>query len=265
MFVAKRISIDDVSSELDELRAAAVRMRRAWRKAELTRAGIAAAVAGGLFLVGVIANTAMVALPLVCAAIAAIYWAFPDRHPLGHPRVLAKILFLENILGLLSDELLPRSRIGLRFDMNMYDFAGKLARTARSGGGRAKKYYSDRWLQLAFTLADGTRVRLLRHAGVKEKSGSVVRETRRLSLSIRPNAHLYAPTHADAELKRALQQGVLRAFSNMPEGYNVKVHRREQHFDVKILQDDTDISPEEVMALLWSAIDYLGRRRLKRA
>jgi hypothetical protein len=278
MLIERRIDVAEMAETVPALREAMKEHRAAARRKELRRAWIvffSALAAGVLSIVTVTlcseaptGGLVMLAAGLLLGTFVLLLYAFvlflPGADPLAHPHVKHKLHFLEELLGMLRDEVGPRTRIGLRFDMGMYAF-GKLVRTATSTRGRLKQYYTDRWLQLSFTLADGTRVRVLRHAGSKTKRGAVVRLSRRLSLSIQPNGALYEPTHADTELKQVLQYAAHRAFANVPEGFHVHVQRRQQRIAIKVTQDDADISPWEVMSLLWATMGYLARRRARSA
>jgi hypothetical protein len=51
---------------------------------------------------------------------------------------------------------------------------GKLARTARSGGGKTKQYYRDPWFKVKIKLADGNLLRLTLEEKIKVKAGSEV-------------------------------------------------------------------------------------------
>jgi hypothetical protein len=167
---------------------------------------------------------------------------------LGH-----KLAFVQGLAARLRDDLNPRAPMRVRLDLRGYEHPSKLERTARSSAGRKKEYFSDKWLHLRFVLAEGSAVEIVRQAGVKEKSGSVVSEKRRLAVSVRPNPARYGDIGkalTAALATAAFTENARRGFPNAPEVFGVRATEGEGVVTVRVTQHDADFAPEEVVALL---------------
>lgn len=168
-------------------------------------------------------------------------------------RVSTKLAFVQGLAARLRDDLNPRAPMRVRLDLRGYEHPSKLERTARSSAGRKKEYFSDKWLHLRFVLAEGSAVEIVRQAGVKEKSGSVVSEKRRLAVSVRPNPARYGDVGkalAAALTSAAFTETARRGFPNAPEVFGVRATEGEGVVTVRVTQHDADFAPEEVVALL---------------
>lgn len=175
----------------------------------------------------------------------------------------AKVAFLRDLLESFRDELHPRAPIRYRFDLRAYDAPDKVERTARSATGNLKTYYSDKWLHLRLTLADRTVVEVVRQQGLKTKKGGVVSEKRRLFLTVTPNPRRYWPMQGEPMVNRLrweLRNTVSRWFHNPPEMFHAKVDCHERDLEVRITQEDADILPAEVHALVGCLVYHLAQR-----
>lgn len=175
----------------------------------------------------------------------------------------AKIGFLRDVLEAFQDELHPRAPIRYRFDLRAYDAPDKVERTARSAAGNTKTYYSDKWLHLRLTLADRTVVEVVRQQGLKTKKGGVVSEKRRLFLTVSPNPRRYWPMQGEPMVNRLrweLRNTVTQRFHNPPELFHARVDCHARDLEVRITQEDADILPQEVHALVGCLVYHLAQR-----
>jgi hypothetical protein len=259
--IVDRVKLEAVPAFSARVRAEIKELRRQWRRRRRIFGGIMVAVSSAFLSIGI----AAVVVPFIVFgaifAIIAVVNLKPDSSPEGHPRLLAKIDFFDELIEMLRPELHARAPLAIAFDFGMYDEAGKLSRTAQSAAGRTKSYYTDRWLRLVVRLADGSYVRIVRHAGVKMKRGSVVRETRKLGLVLSPNAKLYERGANEEAMRTLLKKAVAKTFHNPPEGLALKLVPQGEDIVVRVLQDDADIFAKEVMALLFELMTQLATRR----
>lgn len=180
-------------------------------------------------------------------------------------RKAAKLEFLRALLGLLADELHPRAPVRFDFDLTAYDAAGKLFRTASSAAGNKKSYYSDKWLRLRVRLADGTQVEVVRQQGLKEKKGFIVVEKRRMFITLTPVAKRYRPMLGERSQKRLsgqVTQEILDGLWNPPELLRVHVESHSADISLKLVQEDVDILPSEVIVILHGTLKHLQDRCL---
>jgi hypothetical protein len=170
----------------------------------------------------------------------------------GYAREQAKVRFLSELFALLRDELHPRAPVRFDFDLSAYDASGKLRKETRSAAGNAKRYFSDKWLRVRVVLADGTRLSVIRQAGMKTKKGKVVSESRRLVVSLVPNLGKASPVdwgrHADALTSRA--RG--RLHGNAPAAASPSVHviANERGIVARVRQVDVDFEAAQVVAVV---------------
>jgi hypothetical protein len=170
----------------------------------------------------------------------------------GYAREQATVRFLSELFGLLRDELHPRAPVRFDFDLSAYDAGGKLRKETRSAAGNAKRYFSDKWLRVRVVLADGTRLSVIRQAGVKTKKGSVVNESRRLVVSLVPNLGQASPVdwgrHADALTSRARAR--LHASALQTASPSVHVIANERGIVARVRQVDVDFEAAQVVAVV---------------
>ncbi|MCW8140793.1 MAG: hypothetical protein KIT58_17975 [Planctomycetota bacterium] len=190
------------------------------------------------------------------------YWT--KRGKLGRAR--AKVDFARELHGLLEDELHPRKAVMLDFDLRHYDETVKRVWAGRSSAGNAKYKYSDKWLHYRAVLADGTRVEVVRQAGVKTKKGHVVKEKRRLLLSLTPHPGRYAMERLkDERLGRRLRarlSAAVGAFHNDPEEFHARVDGGGGGtLRIKATQEDAPILAGEVVAIVEEVVRFLQELR----
>jgi hypothetical protein len=136
------------------------------------------------------------AIVIVLAILALVAGFFLDALTGPWPYVLGGVIFLSfflfgasqarpknvqshfeaayQLLHTLRDDTGRRGRVVGTLDLTGARQKGKLARTARSGGGKTKQYYRDPWFRVKIKLADGNLLRLTLEDKVKVKSGSEV-------------------------------------------------------------------------------------------
>jgi hypothetical protein len=168
-------------------------------------------------------------------------------------RVAGKLAFVSELASLLRDDLSPRAPLRVRLDLRGYEHPSKLERTARSSAGRTKEYYSDKWLHLRIVLAEGSAVEIVRQAGVKEKSGRILSEKRRLAVSLRPSASRYGavarPLAHALSSAEAVETG-RRLFRKPPEVFGVRVSEAEGVVTVRVSQRDVEFTAVEAVSLV---------------
>lgn len=181
----------------------------------------------------------------------------------GAARLSAKVDFVKALVHELSFDLHPRARASLSVDLGAYDAPGKLERTARTSSGKTKQYFTDKWVHLGCVLADGTRVRAVRQQGIKRKTGSVVREKRRLFLTIQPNPRRYPPLSPQAldRIRHDVKAAIVQRFHNPPELVHVHLADRGGKLELVVAQEDAEILATEVVHLLGVALRVLSQHR----
>lgn len=198
----------------------------------------------------------------VAVVVALVYFA----RRATRQRAREKVRFLGDLVDLLRDELHQRAHIIIDFDLRHYDEKSKLAWTGRSSAGNAKHKYSDKWLVLRCMLGDGTGLEVVRQAGIKTKKGSVVKEKRRLFVSLRPNPRRYPMLGfaRDGDEAHRLRSGLktsCRQFHDEPEEFHAQVSTTGETLDVKVVQEDAPIQPAEVLAVVEKALRFLDSLR----
>lgn len=200
----------------------------------------------------------------VIIAVGASLWFFAARST--RERAREKVHFLRDLFELLKDELHQRAHLIIDFDLRHYDEKSKLTWSGRSTHGNAKYKYSDKWLVLRCMLGDGTGLEVVRQAGIKTKKGSVVKEKRRLFVSLRPNPRRYPMLGfaRDGDEAHRLRSGLktsCREFTNDPEEFHAQVAATGETLDVKVVQEDAPIRAAEVLAVLDKALRFLDSLR----
>jgi hypothetical protein len=168
----------------------------------------------------------------------------------GFAREQAKVRFLSELFALLRDELHPRAPVRFDFDLSAYDAGGKLRNETRSAAGNAKRYFSDKWLRVRVVLADGSRLSVVRQAGVKTKKGSVVNESRRLVVSLVPKLDQGSPVDWD-KYAHTFFSHVRGRRPRSPLGGTgpaVDVSANERGLVVRVKQVDVDFEAAQVVA-----------------
>lgn len=180
-------------------------------------------------------------------------------------RAREKLAFARELHETLADDLHPRRSVVLDFDLRHYDVASKQIWSGRSSAGNAKYKYSDKWLRYRAVLADGTRLDIVRQAGVKTKKGSVVKEKRRLFLELTPNPRRYALSllHQErpARRLRARLEAATGAFHNDPEEFHARVQGAADALRVKVTQEDAPILAREVVTIIEEVVRFLQELR----
>ena len=182
-------------------------------------------------------------------------------------RMRLKVRFLGELLMRLRPELHPTGKSSLRFDLRFYDTKRPFW-TGRSSHGNRKAKYSDKWLHLKVLLADGSILRIVRQAGIKTKKGAIVREKRRLFLTLMPGSRYRLVTTdgpvVDANLlKGRLKHVVATSFHDPPEEFHVVPQLTECKWHVRVTQLDADILVDEVIALITQMMTLLNRAPLR--
>lgn len=218
------------------------------------------------FLLSLAASLALLVFPplgLITLVIVLIY--FHGRRA-RHQRLVAKVEFLRALFAQLVDELHPRLPVRFDFDLSAYDESDKLFRTASSSAGNKKSYFSDKWLRLRVCLADRTEVEIVRQQGVKVKKGNVQFEKRRLFITVTPNSRRYRPMDAPLaqRLRHQVTQEIQRGFDNRPELFHLQVTPSSADIGLKIVQEDVDILPSDVLVVLRGTMTHLRERYVAR-
>ncbi len=216
---------------------------------------------GALFAIGDWGATPGVLFCGVFLAIVvgAILWTALDRAK----RKTAKVDFLADLVDGLKDELHPDKKLDLRFDLRQYDETDKITWSGYSTHGNRKYRYTDKWLRLKVTLADHTEVTIVRQRGLKERKGSLMKEKRRLFLTVNPDMRrydIYGKNHD--RLEKGLEVAALAHFHDPPEDFSAKLGAEVGEFRVKVTQLDAPILPEEVVALVTEMVHYLATKRI---
>jgi len=167
-----------------------------------------------------------------------------------HGRKSKKLVFLRELLEELRPELHPRKMVRVRFDLRHYDHKDPIW-TGTSTHGNPKAKYSDKWLQVRAVLADRSQVEIVRQAGLKTKKGSLVKEKRRLTLTI-------TPPHDSREifekgkktLGTELNNSLHAYFHDRPEAFKVASRKRAGALKIKAMQLDAPFLAQEVTSLL---------------
>lgn len=206
------------------------------------------AIAGALFVIP--------PLGLFAVLVTLIYFHGKRKH---HRRMVAKVEFLRSLLELLVDELHPRAPVRFDFDLSAYNESDKLFRSASSAAGNKKSYYSDKWLRLRVCLADKTQVEVVRQQGIKVKKGNVQFEKRRLFVTVTPNPRRYRPMSPPLanRLRWQLSEEILKNFHNRPEQIHVHVAPENADIGLRIVQEDVEILPREVLVVLYGTLSQL--------
>lgn len=180
-------------------------------------------------------------------------------------RAREKVAFARELHDRLADELHPRRCVILDFDLRHYDEASKKIWTGRSIAGNPKHKYSDKWLHYRAVLADGTKLDIVRQAGVKTKKGAVVKEKRRLFLELTPNPRRYALSllkhERPARRLRARLEAATGAFHNDPEEFHARVQGAGDSLRVKVTQEDAPILAQEVVTIVEEVVRFLQELR----
>lgn len=180
-------------------------------------------------------------------------------------RAHEKVAFARELHDRLADELHPRRSVILDFDLRHYDEASKKIWTGRSIAGNPKHKYSDKWLHYRAVLADGTKLDIVRQAGVKTKKGNVVKEKRRLFLELTPNPRRYAlallKQERPARRLRARLEAATGAFHNDPEEFHARVQGAGDTLRVKVTQEDAPILAQEVVTIIEEVVRFLQELR----
>lgn len=174
-----------------------------------------------------------------------------------------KVFFAINLLEGLRDELLPWSKVKLTMDLRRYDLAGKRLWAGLSIAGNLKVKYSDKWLHLDVVLADGTRLRLVRQARIKAKVDQA-RYRRRLFLKVLPRAEMYDLERMGQDTNAArhiLIQTMQQRFHNRPEAFHARAGYAMGELKIKVVQEDSYILAEEVVAMVGAVLLFLSRHR----
>lgn len=176
-------------------------------------------------------------------------------------RAWKKVQFTRELHALLVDELHPRRSVVLDFDLRHYDEGRSPVWSGRSVYGNRKYKYSDKWLHYRGVLADGTKLSMMRQAGIKTKKGAVVKEKRRLFLEIMPNPSRYSLSLVDdPRAARALRnrlQVATDAFHDTPEDFHARVQGGGRGLRVKVTQEDAPILAGEVTAIIEEVMRFL--------
>ena len=188
------------------------------------------------------------------------FFAFVGRRQ-GIRRTAAKVDFLRGLVDELMPDLHPRAKVSLALDLDMYNQTRKRTWSGRSIYGNPKFKYSDRWLRMRFRLADYTEVRLVRHAAVKTKSGAIMKEKRRLTLTLHPNPERYYLRESDRRLQKAMLDAVQDSFHDPPEELKIRLARDTAGWGVRLTQLDAPILPREVFAMLQGAYRALEQQK----
>ncbi len=180
-------------------------------------------------------------------------------------RAREKAAFARELHDRLSDELHPRRPVILDFDLRHYDETSKRVWSGRSSAGNQKHKYSDKWLRYRAVLADGTRLDIVRQAGVKTKKGNVIKEKRRLLLELTPNPRRYAlallKQERPAKRLRARLEAATGAFHNDPEEFHARVQGAGDALRVKVTQEDAPILAGEVVTIVEEVVRFLQELR----
>lgn len=213
---------------------------------------------GGLSLGATIATEGAAAVVLVFALIIGVIVLVGGINQSS--RRSAKVHFLRHLIESLADELHPKAKVHVRFDLRHYDAEGNKIWSGKSPHGNAKHKYSDKWLHLDVRLADGSEVRIVRQAGIKTKSGNIQKEKRRVFLSFEPNPWLYRlpPGATHAELAKRLREKIPLALHDLPEDFQVKLDGGDGKFRLKFMQEDAPILPDEVVYAVREMLAYLA-------
>lgn len=176
-------------------------------------------------------------------------------------RKAAKVEFVRALLAGASADLHPRGRLKLKLDLHPYDHATKIAWTGRSSAGNVKKKFSDDWLELDLVLVDRTHLHLRQQVGVKTKKGSIVKEKRRLFLTLRPGPRYdWARAKGSLEsLRHDLKAAVARHFQNPPEDFHVHFVIAGSTLRIEVAQEDAPILAAELLALIGEVMGFLAR------
>ncbi len=170
-----------------------------------------------------------------------------------------KVEFTKELLASLREELMPGKRVRMRLDLRFYEHDTKLFWTGESQFGNPKAKYSDKWLAFEGTLAEGSTVAVRRQAGIKTKSESIMREKRRLFLTVEPNPNRYQLERMDmAQLKRGLKSAVGQLFHDPPEKFHFRPELHSGRLKIKVTQLDAPILAEEVMVVLQCVFSFLA-------
>lgn len=208
-------------------------------------------------------SAALLVLPPVgvgALVITAIFF-FLRRRTLA--RQQRKVEFVAGVLQELRDELHPAAPIRFTLDLRAYDVSEKIKRKARSYAGNTKVYYSDTWLKMRLVLADRSVVELEREAGLKKKKGAVVKEKRRLFLTLTPNPRRYyamAGEPAAERLRHALRVAISHGFHDRPELVHPHIAHHQHDIALKLVQEDAEILPPEVTVILHAMVAHLRER-----
>ena len=259
ILVQERLAVDDVATTLGDARATLdAKASSAGKKLFVA---LALVVPGSVVLAAIAGGACF--LPFVAGVIAlAVY--FSHRSKLNRAR--EKVAFAVELWSLLRDEVHARSLVVLDFDLRHYDESGKRTWEGKSSAGNPKSQYSDKWLRLRMTLADGTALEVVRVAGVKTKKGAVQKEKRRLLLRMRPSPRRYRSDQlaegspAAKALRDALKDSC-REFHNSPEEFACRAASVDGALTIKVVQEDAPILAKEVLVLLGRALLFLNELR----
>lgn len=174
-------------------------------------------------------------------------------------RKVAKLEFAAELVHALQAEVAPGRKVKVHFNPESYDRAGTRYWSGRSQHGNTKHRYADLWFDLAFTLPEGTGVRLQRHADVKTKKGSIQGEKRRLRVQVLPNRRAWKGFRGWDGLRPLLQLNISEGFHNAPEDLQVRPKAQEDGaIRIKVEQRDADIKPREAMLVLETVLLFLA-------
>lgn len=205
------------------------------------------------------------AVPPVGIIVGAVAWLIYNAKMGKLKRAREKVAFARELHDRLQDELHPRRSVILDFDLRHYDEKSKLVWSGRSIAGNEKLKYSDKWLHYRAVLADGTKLEIVRQAGVKTKKGSVVKEKRRLLLELVPNPRRYALSllqqERPARRLRARLEAATGAFHNDPEEFHARVQGSGDALRVKVTQEDAPILANEVVTIVEEVVRFLQELR----
>ncbi|MCO5170289.1 MAG: hypothetical protein M9894_28470 [Planctomycetes bacterium] len=215
-----------------------------------------------LFIVAAVGCVVAPPLGIFGGIIAGVfYWRKRDKLN----RARDKVAFARELHERLEDELHPRRAVVLDFDLRHYDEKGKQVWSGFSSAGNPKYRYSDKWLHYRAVLADGTRLEVVRQAGVKVKKGNVVKEKRRLLLSLTPHPRRYAMELLKEERPnrrlRARLQAAVGAFHNDPEEFHARVDGGGGSLRIKATQEDAPILAAEVVTIVEEVVRFLQELR----
>jgi len=185
----------------------------------------------------------------------------------SYKRMLAKVEFGEELMEKLLDEIYPRSKIKFYLDLQPYDIRGKQIWKGRSSHGNPKYKYNDRWLRLCVTLADGSRLFLLRKVGVKTKSSSIVKEKRKMVLSFYPNPRCYKlfQPHQIEKLQKNLRGNIRRRYFQSMERYHCHAISVPGGVKQKRSQLNAQYTVEEIMDFLKCIYRWLKHNQVRQS